>query len=106
MSWVEAPAASYSFKYGNSKMTSCQVEITLPWYALKPYACDGQWAKIAPLRILSFDIECAGRKGIFPQPREDPVIQLANIVTRHGKTFIRFMIQSLTGFRRGSAIHS
>ena len=33
-------------------------------------------------RILSFDIECAGRKGIFPEPEKDPVIQIANMVIR------------------------
>lgn len=24
---------------------------------------EGEWARVAPFRILSFDIECAGRKG-------------------------------------------
>jgi len=33
-------------------------------------------------RILSFDIECAGRKGIFPEPEKDPVIQIANMVIK------------------------
>ena len=42
---------------------------------------------MAPLRILSFDIECAGRKGIFPEAEIDPVIQIANMVTRQG-TFL------------------
>jgi DNA polymerase delta subunit 1 len=46
---------------------------------------EGEWSKIAPLRILSFDIECAGRKGIFPEAMVDPVIQIANMVTRQGK---------------------
>jgi hypothetical protein len=32
---------------------------------------------IAPLRIVSFDIEAAGRRGVFPQPEIDPVIQIA-----------------------------
>lgn len=41
---------------------------------------------MAPLRILSFDIECAGRKGIFPEANIDPVIQIANVVTRQGET--------------------
>ena len=45
---------------------------------------EGEWSKIAPLRILSFDIECAGRKGIFPEANQDPVIQIANMVTRQG----------------------
>ncbi|CAG8564066.1 17573_t:CDS:2, partial [Racocetra fulgida] len=40
---------------------------------------EGNWLKIAPLRILSFDIECAGRKGIFPEATQDPVIQIANM---------------------------
>jgi DNA polymerase elongation subunit (family B) len=31
---------------------------------------------IAPLRILSFDIEAAGRRGVFPQASDDPVIQI------------------------------
>lgn len=50
------------------------------------YAPDGEWSKIAPLRILSFDIECAGRKGIFPEATVDPVIQIANMVTRQGES--------------------
>ena len=45
---------------------------------------EGEWAKIPPLRILSFDIECAGRKGVFPDASIDPVIQIANMVTRQG----------------------
>lgn len=46
---------------------------------------------MAPLRVLSFDIECAGRKGVFPQAMIDPVIQIANVVTRYGedKPFVR-----------------
>jgi DNA polymerase elongation subunit (family B) len=32
---------------------------------------------IAPLRIVSFHIEAAGRRGVFPQPEIDPVIQIA-----------------------------
>ena len=55
------------------------------------HAPDGDWAKIAPLRIMSFDIECAGRKGIFPEAQIDPVIQIAAMVTRQGesKPFVR-----------------
>lgn len=34
---------------------------------------------------MSFDIECAGRKGIFPEAEVDPVIQIANILTVQGK---------------------
>lgn len=40
---------------------------------------------------MSFDIECAGRKGVFPEPNHDPVIQIANMVIRQGdaEPFIR-----------------
>lgn len=27
------------------------------------YPAEGEWQRIAPLRIMSYDIECAGRKG-------------------------------------------
>ena len=37
---------------------------------------EGEFSKMAPFRILSFDIECAGRKGHFPEPNHDPVIQV------------------------------
>lgn len=55
------------------------------------HAPEGEWSKIAPLRILSFDIECAGRKGVFPDAKIDPVIQIANMVTIQGesKPFVR-----------------
>jgi len=37
------------------------------------------------------DIECANRKGVFPEPEHDAVIQIANVVTVQGdsKPFIR-----------------
>lgn len=59
------------------------------------HAPDGEWSKLAPLRILSFDIECAGRKGIFPEAEKDPVIQIANMVTRQG-TPSRYYTRPLT----------
>lgn len=36
--------------------------------------CEGEYQKIAPLRILSFDIECLPDKGKFPTPDKDRVI--------------------------------
>jgi DNA polymerase delta subunit 1 len=71
--------------------SNCQIEASVHYSELIAHASDGEWAKMAPLRILSFDIECAGRKGIFPEPNVDPVIQIANVVTRFGedKPFIR-----------------
>lgn len=53
---------------------------------LYSYISSGEWSKVAPLRILSFDIECAGRKGIFPEPNHDPVIQIANMCICQGSS--------------------
>jgi DNA polymerase delta subunit 1 len=41
--------------------------------------CEGEFQKIAPLRILSFDIECISEKGKFPTAENDSIIQIANL---------------------------
>ncbi|KAI0138389.1 DNA polymerase family B-domain-containing protein [Pestalotiopsis sp. NC0098] len=91
MSWVECPAKQYSLIPEHEKQSNCQIEAEIPYTHLISHEPKGEWSKMAPLRILSFDIECAGRKGIFPEADMDPVIQIANVVTRYGesKPFIR-----------------
>ncbi|GAO17267.1 uncharacterized protein UV8b_03823 [Ustilaginoidea virens] len=91
MSWVEAPADKYNLVPENQRQSNCQIEAEVPYLDLIAHKPEGDWAKMAPLRILSFDIECAGRKGIFPEANQDPVIQIANIVTTYGekKPFVR-----------------
>lgn len=63
----------------------CQLEIDVWTHDIISYPADGEWQRIAPLRIMSYDIECAGRKGIFPEPEHDPVIQIASMVIRQGE---------------------
>lgn len=46
-----------------SAQTHCQIETDIAWDDVVIYSTEGEWSKIAPLRILSFDIECASRKG-------------------------------------------
>lgn len=46
---------------------------------------EGEWSALSPLRILSFDIECAGRKGLFPEARFDPVIQIGVVLSILGE---------------------
>jgi DNA polymerase delta subunit 1 len=36
-----------------------------------------EYTDLGPLRVLSFDIEAAGRRGVFPDASLDPVIQIA-----------------------------
>ncbi|KAI0472102.1 DNA polymerase delta catalytic subunit [Xylariaceae sp. FL0804] len=91
MSWVEAPANKYRLVSESERQSSCQIEAVISYRDLISHEPKGEWSKMAPLRILSFDIECAGRKGIFPEAQVDPVIQIANVVTRYGesKPFVR-----------------
>uniref|UniRef100_A0A669BDL0 DNA polymerase n=1 Tax=Oreochromis niloticus TaxID=8128 RepID=A0A669BDL0_ORENI len=89
--WIELPKGKY-------RASLCQYEVDVGWMDLISHPAEGEWQRIAPLRVLSFDIECAGRKGIFPEPDKDPVIQIASMVQRQGETepFIRtvFTLQS------------
>ena len=91
MGWVEVPAGKYHVMQQYDRQSNCQIEAYCHYKDMVALGHDGEWAKMAPLRILSFDIECAGRKGVFPEPNVDPVIQIANVVTRYGesKPFIR-----------------
>ncbi|XP_063979553.1 DNA polymerase delta catalytic subunit isoform X2 [Diachasmimorpha longicaudata] len=88
-SWVELPPGTWKirgkFDHQSVPVTSrCQLEVDVAWDAFISHAPEGEWSKVAPFRILSFDIECAGRKGIFPEPNHDPVIQIANMVIKQG----------------------
>ncbi|KIH87952.1 DNA polymerase delta subunit 1 [Sporothrix brasiliensis 5110] len=91
MSWVTAPANKYMLIPDQNKQSNCQIEAEISYVDLVAHKPVGEWSKMAPMRILSFDIECAGRKGIFPEADHDPVIQIANVVTRYGekKPFVR-----------------
>ncbi|XVF34040.1 hypothetical protein REPUB_Repub18cG0022900 [Reevesia pubescens] len=60
--WIEIPAGKH--KKTAKNMSYCQLE----------FDC-----------FPSFDIECAGHKGHFPEPTHDPVIQVANLVTLQGE---------------------
>ena len=91
MSWVEIPPKAYKLIPQHERQSNCQIEAEVSYRDLIAHKPEGEWAKMAPLRILSFDIECAGRKGVFPEANQDPVIQIANVVTRYGekKPFVR-----------------
>uniref|UniRef100_A0A8K9XZA7 DNA polymerase n=1 Tax=Oncorhynchus mykiss TaxID=8022 RepID=A0A8K9XZA7_ONCMY len=89
--WIELPKGKY-------RVSLCQYEVDVGWTQLISHPAEGEYQRIAPLRVLSFDIECAGRKGIFPEAEKDPVIQIASMVQRQGEKepFIRtvFTLQS------------
>lgn len=82
--WVEFPAGTYSIKNHVDQVSRCSLEVDIFYYNIISHECVDQWSSIAPMRILSFDIECQGRKGHFPDAQFDPVIQIANTVTLQG----------------------
>jgi DNA polymerase delta subunit 1 len=78
--WVELPAGSYKVRVSGERLSHCQLEVNVDAMSVRGHEPEGVWARMAPMRILSFDIECAGRKGHFPKPEIDPVIQIATCV--------------------------
>uniref|UniRef100_G3U0E8 DNA polymerase n=1 Tax=Loxodonta africana TaxID=9785 RepID=G3U0E8_LOXAF len=82
--WLELPAGKYVLR-PEGKTTLCQLEADVLWSDVVSHPPEGPWQRIAPLRVLSFDIECAGRKGIFPEPDRDPVIQICSLGLRWGE---------------------
>ncbi|XP_011801895.1 PREDICTED: DNA polymerase delta catalytic subunit [Colobus angolensis palliatus] len=82
--WLELPAGKYTLRL-KKKTTQCQLEADVLWSDVVSHPPEGPWQRIAPLRVLSFDIECAGRKGIFPEPERDPVIQICSLGLRWGE---------------------
>lgn len=90
-SWVELPANKYKLREQKDFISHCQIECDINYTEFIAHPPEGEWAGIAPLRTLSFDIECSNRKGIFPEPEHDSVIQIANVVVKQGvkEPFIR-----------------
>ena len=91
--WIEVPPGKYSLRKpspasSNDAVTPtsrCQIELDVSYEDFISHTPEEEWQKIAPLRILSFDIECAGRKGVFPEADIDPVIQIANMIQIQGE---------------------
>jgi DNA polymerase delta subunit 1 len=92
-SWVELAGGSWRQRpwklntgFEMDKLTTTQLEYDVHYDSVVAHAPEGEYMDVAPLRVLSFDIECAGRPGIFPEPEVDLVIQIANVVTLQGCT--------------------
>ena len=52
------------------KIGRAQIEVDIVFDNVISHPATGKWSKVAPFRILSFDIECMGRKGVFPEPEQ------------------------------------
>jgi len=83
--WVRIPALKYSQM--DDESVSCNTQVTLEamsWDVVGPLLPTRKESSKG-IVMLSFDLECAGRHGFFPDPSLDPVIQIANYATILGQ---------------------
>lgn len=85
-SWLTLPPRKYQITPQKNKKTLVQLEVDVDATDIIAHKPEGEWLSTAPLRRLSLDIECAARKGVFPNAEVDSVIQIANYLWEHGHT--------------------
>lgn len=83
--WLTLPKSTYKIRNKNEQVTHCQMEVDVSYDDIIARKPEGEWSKIAKVRVLSLDIECQGRKGHFPSADQDPVIQIANVLNAYGE---------------------
>jgi DNA polymerase delta subunit 1 len=66
MQWCQFEKAKYKLRSPSSKMSTCQFEFDVIDFRNVEAVPLSEDSKIAPIRILSFDIECQAEKGSFP----------------------------------------
>ncbi|KAK6059414.1 b, exonuclease domain protein, DNA polymerase family [Cooperia oncophora] len=90
--WVEIPVGKGKIVNKKVQSSRCQLEVEVKLQDLVVHDPEGEWGSVAPIRTMSFDIECMGRRGIFPNASEDPVIQIANMVKVSCRSFIIYLL--------------
>jgi len=100
MSWITLPKGKYKIR--DHQVSTAQLEVEIGFEDVLSHAPEGLYAKIAPIRVISIDIECAAKQGRFPNAESDPVIQISNICMQFGcKDPI---LQKLFSFKKCAAI--
>lgn len=79
MCWLEVLRGNYDLRLERMKKSYCQIEFDIPYTNLIAHKPEGEWSKIPPLRVLSFDIECNNNGVTFPTADKNEVIQIGNI---------------------------
>jgi DNA polymerase delta subunit 1 len=69
--WCRVPFALHGERH-----TRCDLEVGCGAEQLELLSIEER-SELGPLRVLSFDLEAAGRRGVFPDPAIDSVIQIA-----------------------------
>ena len=73
--WLELPFGTFLERPPSTMESRCQREFDITFDNVQ---AKNDLSTIGKFRVLSFDIECEGRKGHFPEPEKDPVIQIGN----------------------------
>jgi DNA polymerase delta subunit 1 len=95
--WATVPAGSYTVRAGKDKRTRSQIEIDANSESVVSHEPDGDWMKIPPLRVLSFDIEVGGEPDHFPTSDKDPVIQICAYMQVLGQPDPMFSVAFVLG---------
>ena len=91
--WVDVREGYYEKRASTSpeRLSTAQLEIDVNYKYMMP---GREISAIAPLRILSFDIECWNQLGRgFPEPEKNPVIQIAAEVKVVGTGALETLVQ-------------
>lgn len=60
--WLELPPGSFRCTPASLTVSHCQIEVHANYERVVSHPAEGEWVKLSRFRILSVDIECAGRK--------------------------------------------
>ena len=63
----ELPRGTYGIRATRRTTVTCQLELDVVFSNIVSHEPTGKWMALAPIRVLSFDIECSGRAGHFPE---------------------------------------
>jgi DNA polymerase delta subunit 1 len=79
--WCEVPPGKFFARPADKRTSTCTIEIDVHCDDVVAHPADGEWMKLAPIRILSFDIECMSLRGQgFPTADRNEIIQIAACV--------------------------
>ena len=113
ISWLTLQKDKYKVRDFDSHFSTCQIEVSASYKNIIAHSPNkgGEFSRIAPLRILSFDIECANKDGHFPSYKNDPVIQISNICVEFGRNNNEPIVQNLFSLKEcaditGAKIHN
>jgi len=91
-SWVSIDDGKFSVRPVKDRVSYSQIEIDCYYQSVIPHPPDGEWMKMPPVRILSFDIEVGGAPDHFPTADKDPVIQICAYMQVQGEPEPRFSV--------------